>query len=176
MFCFINFYLISLELLIKRTLKQLDKAVLESFLCESIVSVIVMVYEPILLSFITKGKKQEYDGEDTCTYECYKSTVPTIEVNHETHEGACTGGTDEVTKQACKACSAARCFAWHHVGCLEADHHNRTVDKEADRDERQVIDEDITGRIEPVYENGNDNKNHKADRSRSATAAEYTVA
>jgi hypothetical protein len=49
----------------------------------------------LLVSFISKREKKEYDGEDTCTNEGHESAIPTVKVNHETHEGTSISGTDE---------------------------------------------------------------------------------
>ena len=97
-------------------------------------------------------------------------------VDDEAHVDTRERGADDVAHEPGEAGRAARCNARHHVRRLQPNHHNRAVDEEADRDQREVVDEDVAGRIEPVDEDRDDDERHKDHRRRCAPSAEHAVA
>ena len=96
-------------------------------------------------------------------------------VDDKAHVDARERGADDVAHEAREPGRAAGCNARHHVRRLQSDHHNRPVDEEADRNQREIVDEDVAGRIEPVDEDRDDDERHEDDRRGRAPSAEHAV-
>ena len=131
---------------------------------------------PLFCSFLpAHGHKQEEDREDTGSEEADEAARPAEVVNDETHVDARERGADDVAHEARKAGRAARCDTRHHVRRLQSDHHDRPVDEEANGNQREVVHEDVAGRVEPVDKDRDDDERHKDHRCGRTPSAEYAV-
>ena len=120
--------------------------------------------------------EEQHDGQDAGDDQRVEAAIPSQVVHHGTHHDTGEGRADEVAEQAGETRGTAGGLLGHQVGSMQTDHHHRTIDQEADRDQGDVVDERIAGRVLPVHEHGNQHAEHEQDGGRRTPALEHLVA
>lgn len=131
---------------------------------------------PLFRCFLpAHSHEEEEDREDAGGEEADEAARPAEVVDDEAHVDTRERRADDVAHETRETGRAARCDTRHHVRRLQSDHHDRPVDEEANGNQREVVHEDIAGRVEPVDKDRDDDERHKDHRCGRTLSAEYAV-
>lgn len=122
-----------------------------------------------------KRERAERHSQDATGDHRHENAAPAKLVGDPAHTGSGDGGAEDITEKTGEARSGSRRLLGHEIERMQADHHDRAIDEEADRDERRVVDPERSVQISPIHEDRDKRESHEQDRRRGAFAFEDFV-
>ena len=130
---------------------------------------------PLALRGVTERHRGEGDRQQAARHHRHEDTVPAPAVGDPADAGTGDRGAEHVAEEAGEAGRGARRLLRHEIEGVQTDDHDRSVDQEADRDERRVVDPQRPLDVEPVDDDGDERQGHEQHVGGRPPALEVAV-